>query len=360
MEKPCRVFCCYAREDQKFLRDLRKHLMPLERSGLVTVQTDADVDPGEEWRQEIDHYLDTADIILLLISPSFMTSDYCFNESQKAITRHKQERARVIPIIIRPTNWQSSPLGELQCLPKDGKPVSTAQNTDTILLTITEEIRMLVQKLSTTIHTEQEKEKPLMSPRQEDPSSANSRDQYNNNASKFNFRGPVHSNVIGDNTHIDTINNTYGGKDGICSLEKGSKALWNKDYKVAKKELRTAVEEIDQEEQTEEAAKARYFQALAILGDELPRHKGVVERENIDKLLQASINLDPLCKTYIIAIATIVTDLFESNALPERQQNAYKWQAKANSTAATVHDEELLPYLARCQPNLYQQTWWKK
>lgn len=358
MEEPCRVFCCYACEDEIFLRELREHLMSLERGGLVIVQTDTDIDPGREWKREIDRYLDAADIILLLVSPSFIASDYCFNNMQEAIIRHKQGVSHVIPIIIRPTNWQSTLIGDMECLPKDGKPVSMWQNKDEVILSITEEIRMLVQKLSTNVDANQEMEKLLMPPTQEDPPPAGD-DQHNKNASKYNFGGPVHSNVIGDNAHIDTITNIYGdSKNGIRSLEKGSKALWNGDYRLAKKELRIAVEEIDQGEQKKEAAKARYLQALAVLGEELPRHKGVVVRNKIDELLSASVRLDPLCRTYIIALATIKTDILESNALQERQQDTYRWQSRANSVPNATYDKELLTYLARCQPRLYQQTWW--
>jgi hypothetical protein len=71
MGQPLKVFCCYAREDQPSLLVLKKHLRLFQRNGLITVQADIDVSPGEDWEQKINHYLNTAQMILLLISPDF-------------------------------------------------------------------------------------------------------------------------------------------------------------------------------------------------------------------------------------------------------------------------------------------------
>jgi len=88
MEIPCLVFCCYARKDQEFLHDLKTHLKSLEREGLITVKADIDISPGTEWETTINHHLEVANIILLLISPDFIASDYCFNEEmRRAIVR---------------------------------------------------------------------------------------------------------------------------------------------------------------------------------------------------------------------------------------------------------------------------------
>src|SRR5262249_51107876 len=131
MEKPCRVFCCYAREDLEYLYKLKNHLASLEQEGLITVKADGDISPGVGWKKAIDHYLEEADIILLLISSDFIASGYYINEEmQKAVARHEQGTARVVPVIIRPTDWQSTRFGGLQALPEDAKPISIWRNSD--------------------------------------------------------------------------------------------------------------------------------------------------------------------------------------------------------------------------------------
>src|SRR5436305_4071001 len=120
----------------------------LEREGLITVKADIDISPGTEWEATINHHLEAADIILLLISPDFIASDYCFDkEMQEAIARHEQGTTRVVPVILRPASWQRMPFGKLQALPKDATPISTSQDRDTAFLSVTKGIRLVVQEL---------------------------------------------------------------------------------------------------------------------------------------------------------------------------------------------------------------------
>jgi TIR domain len=75
MFAPLEVFCCYAHEDQEMLEHLQKHLMLLQRNGQITVWSDTNLNAGAEWEKELHQHLESADIILLLISPDFMNSD---------------------------------------------------------------------------------------------------------------------------------------------------------------------------------------------------------------------------------------------------------------------------------------------
>jgi len=124
-QKNIEVFCCYARKDQPLLLDLKTHLMPLQREGLITLWADVDINAGAEWEKEIHNHLNIAGIILLLVSPDFMASDYCYSiEMKKALNRNDDGTARVIPIILRPVDWTGTPFSKLQALPTDGKPIT--------------------------------------------------------------------------------------------------------------------------------------------------------------------------------------------------------------------------------------------
>ncbi|HEY1353112.1 MAG TPA: tetratricopeptide repeat protein [Ktedonobacteraceae bacterium] len=125
MEKPLQVFCCSAREDQSLLFDLKKQLRVLEHDGLITVQAEITIDPGENREQKINHYLNTAQIILLLISPDFIASEYCYSkEMRRALERYERGECHVIPILLRPILWESTPFGKLQALPMNGEPIA--------------------------------------------------------------------------------------------------------------------------------------------------------------------------------------------------------------------------------------------
>src|SRR5437764_1267929 len=121
---PVKIFFCYAREDEPLLNKLKSHLRPLQRQGLVDIWHDREISAGTQWEQEISRHLNEADVILLLVSPDFMDSDYCYSiEMKRAIERHEREEATVIPVILRHVYWQGV-LGKLQALPTDAKPIT--------------------------------------------------------------------------------------------------------------------------------------------------------------------------------------------------------------------------------------------
>ena len=124
MSESIDIFISYAHEDEAYLKLLEKHLSALQRRGLINVWHDRNISAGTEWVREIDSYLNTAHMILLLVSPDFIVSDYCYSvEMTQAINRYEAGEACVIPIILRPIHWQDTDLGKLLALPTDGKPV---------------------------------------------------------------------------------------------------------------------------------------------------------------------------------------------------------------------------------------------
>ena len=140
----------YAHRDERLQDELAKHLSPLRRSALIETWYDRRIIPGDLLRNAIDDHLATADLVLVLISPDFINSDYCYQrEMRTALQRHHKGQARVIPIILRPVDWQGTPIGCLLATPKDGKPVTTWHRRDDALLDIATTIRRAAEELNT-------------------------------------------------------------------------------------------------------------------------------------------------------------------------------------------------------------------
>src|SRR5450759_378449 len=138
------IFFSYAHADEVLRNRLEKHLGGLKRQKHIIAWYDRNIPPGAEWATEINTHLKTAHIILLLISPDFISSKYCWSvELRKAIQRHNAGEACVIPIIVRPVNWKKTPFAKLQALPTDGKPISTWSNIDEALVNVVEGIQRL-------------------------------------------------------------------------------------------------------------------------------------------------------------------------------------------------------------------------
>jgi len=146
---PLNVFISYSHRDEALKEELEVHLSLLKRQQRIQPWQDRQIEAGTEWNQQILAALDAADIILLLISPQFINSGFCFDqEMQRALQRHQHGTARVIPIILRPTDWQDSPFGKLQVLPKDGKPITRWDDRDEAFLNVVQGIRRAVDTLS--------------------------------------------------------------------------------------------------------------------------------------------------------------------------------------------------------------------
>lgn len=149
MGESIEIFFSYAREDELLRDELAKQLRNWERQGFITVWHDRNISAGTEWASEIDTHLNTAQIILLLISPDFMNSDYCYSgEMERALGRHATGEARVIPILLRPVLWKDTPFSTLQVLPRNGSPVTNWHNRDEAFFEIATEIRSVIEELT--------------------------------------------------------------------------------------------------------------------------------------------------------------------------------------------------------------------
>ena len=139
---PIRLFYSYSHKDEALRDKLEEALALLKRQGLIAGWHDRRIGAGVEWKGAIDQKLEESQVILLLVSASFIASDYCWDiEVKRAIERHDRDEARVIPVILRPCDWQGAPFGKLQALPKDGKPVTSWSNKDRAWTDVAQGIR---------------------------------------------------------------------------------------------------------------------------------------------------------------------------------------------------------------------------
>ena len=147
-EEKVRLFYSYSRKDEELRNELEKHLTLLHRQGLIDAWHDREIDAGDEWKEAIDENLERADVILLLISADFIASDYAFDiEMKRALERHEEQTARVIPVIVRDVNWRKAQFARLQALPKDGKAVTLWENRDTAWRNVSEGIERVVAEV---------------------------------------------------------------------------------------------------------------------------------------------------------------------------------------------------------------------
>src|SRR5438876_5354176 len=145
------VFISYSHKDQTFREELEIHLSNLKRQNIINSWYDGNIAPGAELKPQIMDHLKSAQIILLLISADFIHSDFCYSiEMKQAIDRHNAGEARVIPILLRPTDWQGAPFAKLKILPTDAKAVTKWRRRDDAFADIVQGIRASIHELTIT------------------------------------------------------------------------------------------------------------------------------------------------------------------------------------------------------------------
>ena len=131
------LFFSYSHADEGLRDQLEKHLSGLQRQGLISSWHDRRITAGTALGEAIDSHLDAADTVLLLISPDFIASDYCYErEMNRALERHQKGEARVIPVILRPCDWHGLPFGNLLATPTDGRAITMWPNIDQAFLDV--------------------------------------------------------------------------------------------------------------------------------------------------------------------------------------------------------------------------------
>ena len=124
-DKIVRIFISCAKQDEDYLKDLKRHLEPLVKERMCEVYTDEKMAPGKKWDKSTTDAFERSHIILFLVSADFVSSWYHTGEMQHAIERYRRGQAMIIPIIVRPADWQSLPINRYNSLPKDGIPISS-------------------------------------------------------------------------------------------------------------------------------------------------------------------------------------------------------------------------------------------
>lgn len=149
------VFLSYSHKDEHYREELEVHLAMLKREGTIDVWHDRRILAGAEINSSIDVELENADVVLLLVSPDFLASAYCFDiEVQRAMQLRAQGKCEVIPVILRPCDWQTAnaPFSTLLAVPRDGVPLSKWPDKDDAYLNVVQQLRKTLQSLTKNNH----------------------------------------------------------------------------------------------------------------------------------------------------------------------------------------------------------------
>lgn len=142
------IFLAYWYQDEDLKRGLEEHLALLQQEGRVNTWHSHRIDASWQPHEDEDEHVRSAQIILFLISSSFLSSRYLLeSEASLALERHRNGEALCVPVLLRPCQWQSTPLGELVALPNGANPVTLWESEDLAFLDITTGLRRHIETL---------------------------------------------------------------------------------------------------------------------------------------------------------------------------------------------------------------------
>ncbi|WP_162937875.1 toll/interleukin-1 receptor domain-containing protein [Indioceanicola profundi] len=136
------LFFSYSHADETLRDQLAKHMAAMRRQGVIDDWHDRKMLAGDHIDGEIKRMMEQADIILLLVSPDFIASDYCYDiEMARAVQRHEAGECRTVPVILRPCDWHGTPFGTLLATPRDGRAVTLWTNIDEAFLDVAKAVK---------------------------------------------------------------------------------------------------------------------------------------------------------------------------------------------------------------------------
>jgi hypothetical protein len=142
-----RIFFSYSHRDENLRDELEVHLAQLKNEGIIETWHDRRIDAGDDFDDEISEHLESADIVLLLVSPYFLASRYCYQiEMNRALERHASKNATVIPVILHPCDWRTAPFAKVQSATRDALPISKYPNQHDAFLEIAQQIRAVAAR----------------------------------------------------------------------------------------------------------------------------------------------------------------------------------------------------------------------
>ena len=140
-----KLFISYTHKDEEFKDDLIEHLSGLKNNGAISSWDDREIKPGEEWDEAIKKKLDEAEIVLFLVSSTFMASDYIKDvEIKRTLERYERKEVVIVPIILRSCDFSALPIAKHQALPKNAKPINTWKDRDEAFLDVVNGIKRLL------------------------------------------------------------------------------------------------------------------------------------------------------------------------------------------------------------------------
>jgi internalin A len=104
-----KIFISFATEDEEYKDEFMRHTVTMQKNGLIDKPfACSDIESGAKWDETIEEKLNDCDILICLVSPYYLNSNYIY------IKEAMKQDKKLIPIIVRACDWETSEVGGFQ------------------------------------------------------------------------------------------------------------------------------------------------------------------------------------------------------------------------------------------------------
>ncbi len=140
LRRPAQVFVAHAPEDANLRKELSEHLDALVNDKHLICSFSRPGD-DEHMNRIVAEAIERADVLLLLVSPSFLASRVCMDlDVPPIMARAAAGRAHVVPILARDGELSGTPFAGVQMRPVDGGPIASRADRDAAWREIVREV----------------------------------------------------------------------------------------------------------------------------------------------------------------------------------------------------------------------------
>lgn len=151
------LFYSYCHKDESYRERMEVALAQLRDDGLHVEWNDRKIIPGTPFTPQIMEELETADLVVFLVSQDFLASAACKEEWRRVRENAKETGCRLVPIILRPCAWKDfDDMKAYLALPTDGQPISQWADEDEAWLDVYQKIKSVTEDIRNTFLIKEE------------------------------------------------------------------------------------------------------------------------------------------------------------------------------------------------------------
>lgn len=148
--KPATLLSIYALDDEEHAHRLERALSMLRRTGAVETRLCRSIAPGADERAASMELVDSAEVVVLLVTAEFLDDPLCWDQWQRALSRHRAEKQVVVPLVLKDCDWRFPDMLSLRVLLRGARfdvvPLNQWPDSATAWQAVVDEIKAVLRR----------------------------------------------------------------------------------------------------------------------------------------------------------------------------------------------------------------------